>query len=166
MGTMQTITSASPSAAQDRVTVSSRPERLLSLDLFRGVTIAAMILVNDAGDGPSAYWPLHHAVWNGWTPTDLVFPFFLFIVGVAMAFSFGSRLSRGESRALLLKHVLWRGLILFALGMFLNGFPNHYWLATWRVYGGRPRIATFYRRTQAVGTCTSRRTQHSRHVYG
>ncbi len=117
MGTMQTITSASPSAAQDRVTVSSRPERLLSLDLFRGVTIAAMILVNDAGDGPSAYWPLHHAVWNGWTPTDLVFPFFLFIVGVAMAFSFGSRLSRGESRARLLKHVLWRGLILLALGM-------------------------------------------------
>ena len=74
------------------------PQRLMSLDLFRGVTIAAMILVNDPGDGPSAYWPLKHSDWNGWTPTDLVFPFFLFIVGVAMAFSFRSRLNRGESR--------------------------------------------------------------------
>ncbi len=159
MGTMQTITSASPSVAQDRVTVSSRPERLLSLDLFRGVTIAAMILVNDAGDGPSAYWPLHHAVWNGWTPTDLVFPFFLFIVGVAMAFSFGSRLSRGESRARLLKHVLWRGLILFALGMFLNGFPDHYGLATWRVYGVLQRIAICYVITAALELWTGWRTQ-------
>ena len=156
---MQTITSARPSAAQDRVTVSSRPERLLSLDLFRGVTIAAMILVNDAGDGPSAYWPLHHAVWNGWTPTDLVFPFFLFIVGVAMAFSFGSRLSRGESRARLLKHVLWRGLILFALGMFLNGFPDHYELATGRVYGVLQRIAICYVITAALELWTGWRTQ-------
>jgi len=69
-----------------------RPGRLLSLDLFRGFTIAAMILVNDPGDGSASYWPLRHANWNGWTPTDLVFPFFLFIVGVAMAFSLRSRL--------------------------------------------------------------------------
>ena len=83
--------------------------RLLSLDLFRGATIALMILVNDPGDHSASYWPLEHAHWNGWTPTDLVFPFFLFIVGVAMAFSFTSRLQRGESRAHLLAHVLWRG---------------------------------------------------------
>jgi predicted acyltransferase len=118
--------------------------RLISLDLFRGATIAGMILVNNAGDEPSSYWPLKHAEWNGWTPTDLVFPFFLFMVGVAMAFSFSSRLNRGESRQKLLGHVLWRGLALFALGMFLNGFPNQYHLASWRVYGVLQRIAICY----------------------
>src|SRR6202041_3961031 len=94
--------------------------RLMSLDLFRGATIAGMILVNNAGDEPHSYWPLKHAEWNGWAPTDLVFPFFLFIVGVAIALSFSSRLKRGESRPELLGHVLWRGLALFALGVFLN----------------------------------------------
>src|SRR5579863_8205055 len=118
--------------------------RLMSLDLFRGVTIAGMILVNNAGDEPHSYWPLKHAEWNGWTPTDLVFPFFLFIVGVAMAFSFSSRLKRGASRRQLFGHVLWRGLALFALGMFLNGFPNQYHLASWRVYGVLQRIAICY----------------------
>ena len=118
--------------------------RLMSLDLFRGATIAGMSLVNNAGDEPNAYWPLKHAEWNGWTPTDLVFPFFLFIVGVAMAFSFSSRLKRGASRPELLRHVLWRGLALFALGMFLNGFPNQYQLASWRVYGVLQRIAICY----------------------
>ncbi len=116
----------------------------MSLDLFRGATIAGMILVNNAGDEPNSYWPLKHAEWNGWTPTDLVFPFFLFIVGVAMAFSFSSRLDRGESRQKLLGHVLWRGLALFALGMFLNGFPDQYNLASWRVYGVLQRIAICY----------------------
>jgi predicted acyltransferase len=120
------------------------PARLMSLDLFRGATIIGMILVNNPGDESSAYWPLKHAEWNGWTPTDLVFPFFLFIVGVAMAFSFSSRLKRGESRRQLMAHVLRRGLILFALGMFLNGFPNQYHLASWRVYGVLQRIAICY----------------------
>src|SRR5581483_9631643 len=100
-------------------TPSTRSGRLVSLDLFRGITIAGMILVNNAGDEPSSYWPLRHSQWNGWTPTDLVFPFFLFIVGVAMAFSFRSRLDRGASRTELLKHVLWRGAALFAIGLFL-----------------------------------------------
>jgi predicted acyltransferase len=128
------ITAPSPSAAS----------RLMSLDLFRGATIAGMILVNNAGDEPSSYGPLRHAEWNGWTPTDLVFPFFLFIVGVAMAFSFSSRLKRGESRSALLRHVLWRGLALFTLGLFLNGFPNRYHLDSWRVYGVLQRIAVCY----------------------
>lgn len=65
-----------------------RAGRLLSLDAFRGATIAGMILVNNLGDHANAYWPLVHASWNGWTPTDLIFPFFLWIMGVAMAFSF------------------------------------------------------------------------------
>src|SRR5690348_14933531 len=87
--------------------------RLMSIDVFRGATIAAMILVNNPGDGPQAYGPLKHAAWNGWTPADLVFPFFLFIVGVAMAFSFSARLKRGQSHRALLVHALWRGAVLF-----------------------------------------------------
>src|SRR5437762_5964359 len=116
-------TTTSTAAVKSDIALRARSERLVSLDVFRGFVIAFMILVNDPGDGPSSYWPLKHAEWNGWTPTDLVFPSFLFIVGVAMAFSFTSRLQRGESRSRLLKHVLWRGLALFALGVFLNGFP-------------------------------------------
>ena len=118
-------------------------KRLLSLDVLRGATIAAMILVNNGGDEPSSYWPLRHAAWNGWTPTDLVFPFFLFIVGVATAFSLSSRLERGATRQSLLKHILWRGAILFAIGVYLNGFPYHA-LSTWRIYGVLQRIAICY----------------------
>jgi predicted acyltransferase len=129
---------------EDAAPSARSTSRLMSLDLFRGATIAGMILVNNAGDEPNSYWPLKHAEWNGWTPTDLVFPFFLFIVGVAMVFSFDSRLKRGASRVELLRHVLWRGLALFALGMFLNGFPNQYQLASWRVYGVLQRIAICY----------------------
>ena len=131
---------------QDKTFSTSQklPGRLMSLDVFRGATIAAMILVNDPGDGPSSYWPLKHSEWNGWTPTDLVFPFFLFMVGVAMAFSLPTRLQRGKSRQKLLLHVLWRGVLLFAIGMFLNGFPNHYQLGSWRVYGVLQRIAICY----------------------
>src|SRR5262249_23754322 len=99
----------------------SRPaERPVSLHIFPRIVIAFMILVNDPGDGAASYWPLKHAAWNGWTPTDLVFPSFVFIVGAAMAFSFRSRLERGQSRSTLLKHVLWRGAVLFAFGVLLN----------------------------------------------
>lgn len=139
---MNTIVATAPA---DQVTVTKPvSERLVSLDVFRGLVIALMILVNDPGNESASYWPLKHAHWNGWTPTDLVFPFFLFIVGVAMAFSFTSRLQKGESRSHLLKHVLWRGVALFAMGMFLNGFPNHYQLDHWRVYGVLQRIAICY----------------------
>ena len=137
----------------------SAPARLMSLDLFRGLTIALMILVNDPGDGPSAYWPLKHAAWNGWTPTDLVFPSFVFIVGVAMAFSFSSRLARGESRGKLLVHVLWRGLVLFALGLFINGFPNRFDPAHLRIYGVLQRIAICYVVTSILELWTEWRTQ-------
>lgn len=98
--------------------------RLVSLDVFRGATIAAMILVNDPGSWDHIYWPLAHAEWNGWTPTDLIFPFFLFIMGVAMTFSFASRTARGVSRGHLARHVFTRGVILFAIGLFLNAFPE------------------------------------------
>jgi len=78
-----------------------------------------MILVNNSGN-EHPYWPLEHAEWNGWTPTDLIFPFFLFIVGVSLVFSFESRLNRGDSRALLLRHTFRRAIIIFAIGLALN----------------------------------------------
>jgi len=118
--------------------------RLMSLDVFRGVTIAAMLLVNDPGDEQTVFWPLRHAAWNGWTPTDLIFPFFLFIVGVSMAFSIATRLRRNASRTAAFRHVLWRGLILFAIGLLLNGAVVKFHVTTWRVYGVLQRIAIVY----------------------
>src|SRR5271170_6281052 len=107
--------STSPAATS----VETASTRLTSLDLFRGATIAAMILVNNPGN-EHPYWPLEHAEWNGWTPTDLVFPFFLFIVGVSLVFSFESRLNRGNSRSLLLRHTFRRAFMIFAIGLALN----------------------------------------------
>jgi len=110
---------AVPSTHTAPTPLTDSSTRLTSLDLFRGVTIAAMILVNDPGnDHP--YWPLEHAKWNGWTPTDLIFPFFLFIVGVALVFSSESRLRRGDSKNVLLLHAFRRAVILFAIGLAMN----------------------------------------------
>ena len=117
--------------------------RIVSLDVFRGLTIAAMILVNNPGSWSHIYWPLQHAPWHGWTPTDLVFPFFLFIVGVAMVFSFAARLRRGATAAQLARHVLWRSAVIFAVGLFLHGFP-YFRLATIRIPGVLQRIAVCY----------------------
>jgi predicted acyltransferase len=135
---------ASGPAGTSPVTAPPRAERLVSLDVFRGITIAAMILVNDNGDWDAAYWPLQHSKWNGWTPTDLIFPFFLFIVGVSMVMSISSRLARGDSRGKVMRHALQRGAILLALGVFLNGFPNHYNIHTLRFEGVLQRIAICY----------------------
>ncbi len=112
-------TSAYETSAAVKSPATAPSDRLTSLDLFRGVTIAAMILVNNPGN-EHAYWPLEHAEWNGWTPTDLIFPFFLFIVGVSLVFSFESRLGRGDSRALLVRHTLRRAVTIFAIGLALN----------------------------------------------
>jgi predicted acyltransferase len=120
-----------------------RSERLLSLDVFRGLTIAAMILVNNPGTWSAVYAPLRHADWNGWTFTDLVFPFFLFIVGVAMTLSFARRIARGDSRAALFKQVVRRTLIIFALGLILNGFP-YFAMSKIRIPGVLQRIALAY----------------------
>src|SRR5690349_3765616 len=90
----------------------AKPERLLSLDVFRGLTVAAMLLVNNPGTWSAVYPPLEHAEWNGWTPTDLIFPFFLFIVGVSMAFSIVPRRERGEAPGRLFARAAKRGAIL------------------------------------------------------
>src|SRR6266496_5385535 len=74
-------------------------ERLISLDVFRGITIAGMLLVNNPGTWSAIYPPLEHAAWNGWTPTDVIFPFFLFIAGVTTYLSTNARRARGDSDA-------------------------------------------------------------------
>jgi predicted acyltransferase len=136
---MSTAASKAPVSPGSTTFTSSR---LLSLDIFRGATIAAMILVNNPGnDFP--YAALKHAEWSGWTPTDLIFSFFLFIVGVSLSLSFRARMRRGESRKTLLLHSLRRSVIIFLIGLFLNGFP-YFHLATWRVAGVLQRIALAY----------------------
>jgi predicted acyltransferase len=132
--------------------------RLVSLDVFRGLTIALMVLVN-AQDEEIAYWPLVHPAWNGWTPTDLVFPFFLFIVGVSMTFSFAARLDRGDSRGEILKHTLRRGAILFLIGVVLHVVPHVYRGVGVRYAGVLQRIAICAVVTAALVLWTSWRTQ-------
>jgi predicted acyltransferase len=114
--------------------------RLVSLDVTRGITIAFMILVNNGGSGKYSYSQLEHSAWNGWTLTDLVFPSFLFIAGISIVFSTESRLARGESKGALRLHVLKRSVILFLLGLVVNGFPEFH-LGTLRIYGVLQRIA-------------------------
>jgi predicted acyltransferase len=97
---------------------------LLSLDAFRGLTMAAMILANNPGSWSHIYPPLEHAHWHGWTLTDLIFPFFLFIVGVAVPFSQAARQARGDSRATLALGVVSRAMALVLLGLVLSGVPG------------------------------------------
>ncbi len=100
-------------------------ERLLSLDVFRGITIAGMLLVNNPGSWGAIYPPLEHAPWFGWTPTDLIFPFFLFIVGITTRLSFAARRARGADDRALLRRLVRRGLTIIALGLLMSGFPYH-----------------------------------------
>lgn len=135
--------------------------RLESLDVFRGLTIAAMIIVNDPGTWSALYWPLSHAdelmsehptgwypgKWwidvNQWTPTDLVFPFFLFIVGVSMVFSFSKRRSQGDSRGTLIRHVAVRSVLILLIGWILHLQP-YFDFSRMRFPGVLPRIAVVY----------------------
>jgi predicted acyltransferase len=118
-------------------------KRVLSVDVARGVTIAFMILVNDPGDWNHVYAQLDHSVWSGWTLTDLVFPNFLFLIGVSIIFSLQSRIAKGESRSSLAGHIVRRAIILFVLGLFIAAFP-HFHLTELRIYGVLPRIALCY----------------------
>src|SRR5215472_1368911 len=135
------------------------PARLMSLDVFRGATIAAMVLVNNPGNWGALYRPLEHAEWHGWTFTDLIFPFFIWIVGVAIPLSTARRLEQGQSRKQLLLHALRRSVIIFGLGFFLGSFGYlidgslfrdglaawwHNYATTVRVPGVLQRIAVCY----------------------
>src|ERR1700761_7036757 len=114
-----------PSLAEKQSTItnpalSSNPvKRLLSLDVVRGITIAFMIMVNNNG-GPGSWGFMNHAAWNGLTPTDLVFPTFLFIVGVSTVFATEARLAKGATKAELAKHTVIRAIVLILFGIIVN----------------------------------------------
>ena len=136
--TTQTKISAQAAESQQPGT-----QRLVSLDAFRGATIALMVLVNTAGDYRHVYAPLKHSEWHGWTITDVVFPSFLWIVGVSITLSLAKRMAAGVSRGELLKQVVRRATIIYALGLLIYGFPK-FDLATWRILGVLQRIAICY----------------------
>lgn len=117
----------------------SAPTRLVSLDVFRGLTIAGMILVNTPGSWSYVYGPMRHAVWHGCTPTDLVFPFFLFITGTAMWFSYGK--FRGQPPVAALPKLVRRVVVIFLIGLALNAFPFVRDYSTLRYLGVLQRIA-------------------------
>jgi predicted acyltransferase len=104
-------------------------ERLRSLDVFRGLTVAGMLLVNNPGSWGAIYPPLAHAAWNGGTPTDLIFPFFLFIVGITTELSLGGRRARGEPDRAIVRQVIRRGSLIFLFGLLLSWFPGFTWTA-------------------------------------
>lgn len=125
-------------------------KRLISLDVFRGMTIAGMVLVNNPGTWSAIYSPLDHAKWNGWTPTDMIFPFFVFIMGVAIPIALGKRLEQGVTPDVYWK-IVKRSLIIFGCGLFLATFPfynftKEAWidLSTVRIMGVLQRLALCY----------------------
>lgn len=122
---------------------ATAPSRILSVDVLRGITIAFMILVNTPGDWTHTYTQLDHAEWNGWTLTDLVFPNFLFLIGMSLIFSLQTRIGRGNSRIALAGHIIRRAVILFALDISIAAFP-HFHFAGLRLYGVLTRIAVCY----------------------
>lgn len=148
-------------------------ERLLSLDVFRGLTVAGMLLVNDPGSWGSIYPPLEHAAWNGWTPTDLIFPFFLFIAGITTHLSLSSRRARGDDEHAIRAQIIRRGALIFLFGFLVNGFPYFTWgevagvadptllqrmgdrLLHWRFMGVLQRIGIAY---MLAGLLTQRTT--------
>ncbi|HMD14597.1 MAG TPA: heparan-alpha-glucosaminide N-acetyltransferase domain-containing protein, partial [Bacteroidota bacterium] len=150
---------------QPGISRSPTASRLMSLDVFRGATIAGMILVNNPGDWQYVYPPFRHSAWNGWTYTDTIFPFFLWIVGVAMTFSFSKRLEHGQNRTSILIHVLQRVGIIIAIGLFLNGFPfglisdHDFSWDTMRIPGVLQRIAICYLFSSVIFLFTNRRWQ-------
>ncbi|NEP14227.1 MAG: DUF1624 domain-containing protein [Symploca sp. SIO2C1] len=134
-------------------TAVSKPKRLVSLDVFRGIAIASMILVNNPGSWSHVYPPLLHAKWHGFTPTDLVFPSFLFIIGVAMAFSLAKYTKDNQPTAAVYWRIARRCALLFALGLFLNASTLVLdWLlngksidwSTFRIMGVLQRISLAY----------------------
>jgi len=141
MSAAQTPASAKPPLKSG----DPRSERLLCLDVFRGLAVAGMILVDNPGSDDLAYGSIKHAEWNGWTSADFIFPSFLLLVGISMVFSFAVRLQRGESRKQILFHAFKRSLILIAIGLFVNASPViGLDLHTLRFEGVTQRIALCY----------------------
>ncbi len=139
---------------------AAAPGRLRSLDIFRGMTVAGMLLVNNPGTWSTIYDPLEHAAWHGWTPTDLIFPFFLFIVGVSMTFSFDAQRAKGASAGRAWMRAAKRAAVLFALGLLLAAFPYYTLdLAHLRIMGVLQRIGLAFLLASTVVLFTPLRAQ-------
>lgn len=152
-------------------------ERLASLDVFRGATVAGMLLVNNPGTWSAIYPPLGHATWHGWTPTDLIFPFFLFIVGITTQLSLGARRERGDDESAIRRQILRRGALIILFGLLLSGFPYYTYgavagnpdpslldrfvdrLLHWRIPGVLQRIGIAYLISALIATRVRVRTQ-------
>lgn len=152
-------------------------QRLISLDVFRGLTVAGMLLVNNPGTWSAIYPPLAHAHWHGWTPTDLIFPFFLFIVGITTQLSVSARRARGDDERAIRRQILRRGALIFLFGFLINGFPFFTWgavpdntdpsvldrvvdrLEHWRILGVLQRIGIAYVISALIATRASIRSQ-------
>src|ERR1700733_10698554 len=136
---------AAPLSPPLQQSTTSQTERLMCLDIYRGLMVAGMIVVDNPGSDDHAYWAIKHAEWNGWTPADFIFPSFLFLVGVSLVLSFSVRLQRGESRRQILLHAFKRSLVLIAVGLLVNASPFiGLDLHTWRFEGVTQRIALCY----------------------
>lgn len=152
-------------------------ERLVALDVFRGMTVASMLLVNNPGSWSAIYAPLAHAPWHGWTPTDLIFPFFVFIVGITTQISIGARRARGDNEAAIRRQIIKRGALIFLFGFLVNGFPFFTWgtvtgnadpgffervvdrLDHWRIAGVLQRIGLAYIVSALIATRVTVRSQ-------
>lgn len=133
-------------------------ERLISIDIFRGFTVALMILVNSLDDNHGLRW-LSHSAWNGCTVADLVFPFFIFIVGVSVTLSFSKLRCSGLDTGQLMKKTFNRAVFLFLIGLLLNAYPNHFDFHSLRIMGVLQRIAVCYLFSALLFLTTSIRTQ-------
>jgi predicted acyltransferase len=135
---------ASPTLQQQAGEMTSyAPGRVASVDMLRGLTVALMVLVNDPGDWEHLFKQLDHAPWNGWTLTDLVFPTFLYLMGVAMVFSMDARAARGGSKWAQAGKIVSRAAKIFAIDLVLTFFPAMHWTRL-RFYGVLTRIALCY----------------------
>lgn len=132
--------------------------RLISLDALRGFTIAAMIMVNSPGSWSHIYAPLAHKAWNGITPTDLIFPFFIFVVGVSIALAYGKKLKEGKPAADVYRKIIIRSLKIFAVGVFLNLYPT-FDFADVRIAGVLQRIAIVFMVCAVLFLTTGIKTQ-------
>ncbi|MDX2249462.1 MAG: heparan-alpha-glucosaminide N-acetyltransferase domain-containing protein [Bacteroidia bacterium] len=133
-------------------------KRLISLDVFRGLTIAGMIVVNDAGSWQHIYPPLRHATWHGITPTDYVFPFFLFIVGVSIVLAYSRVLKDNPPIGKIAGKILIRSAIIFGLGLFLSLWPR-FNFANIRIPGVLQRISLVFLACSFIFLKTNWKTQ-------
>jgi predicted acyltransferase len=136
----------------------NKTERILSVDIFRGIVISMMILVNYPGSWGYMYEPLTHSKWNGITPTDMIFPFFIFIVGVSIALSFSRQIESSVPRKEMVKKILIRGVKIYLLGLFLHYLPEFDFTRI-NLFGVLQRIAAVYTVSALLYIYTNWRTQ-------